>query len=723
MEYFEEEGDERGKLYNRDVLKLLFQYIIRYRKYLLIAIVFVFFITGANLAVPFLFKTIVDRSIYKQGRIVNRSRLEENGVDKAIARSIGRGVPLEGPFIFMYQSDLKLFSKGETRRYIDSGVFSSENYLIVTGPILDSDIRAKIEKLQQNGDVRAFGEQTYLFRTSILNSFRVSEIVILRRNDFIRIVQLILLIVGILLVQFGSSYLQIIFLMKLSQTAMKDLRRDLFSHILSLEVTYFDQNPIGRLVNRVTNDIERLNELFSSVLITLFQDILLLIGITLIMFLTSVTLALIVAITFPFLILFTILFRIKVRNAYRKIRTKISELNSFLNETITGIRIVQIFVKEQDNLKKFIGKNDDVYSAQMDQLYINGIFRPLIGFMMWFAIAAVLYFGAQGIVQNRVSFGLLVMFIAYIERFFHPIRDLSEKFDIMQSATAAGEKILSIFKAKAVQEIAVANRPMGKTPGNELFRVSPEADRLDFRGKIEFRDVWFSYKPGEWVLRGISFTVNHRETLAIVGETGAGKSTIINILSKFYRIQKGQILIDGINIEDLPYDIVRKNIVAVMQDVFLFSRKVRENVTLGGQYRDAWFREVSGITHVDRFIDLLPHGLDEQVMERGATFSAGERQLLSFARALYADPAILVLDEATSSIDTETERLIQDAIIGLMKGRTSIVIAHRLSTIKHADRIVVLEKGRVVERGGHEELLAKEGLYHRLYKLQFGSLS
>jgi ATP-binding cassette subfamily B protein/subfamily B ATP-binding cassette protein MsbA len=721
LEYFEEEGDERAKLYNRDVLKLLFRYVTRYRKYFLVAIVFVFFITGANLAVPFLFKTIIDRSIYKQGRIVNHARLEEIGVDRAVTRRIGRSVPLEGPLIFMYQSDLKLFSKAETNGYIESGIFSSEKFLIVSGPFPDADIRAKIENLLQEGDVREFGEQTYLFRTSILNSFRIGEIVLLRKDDFKRIVQIIFLIVGILLIQFGSSYLQIIFLMKLSQSAMKDLRRDLFSHILSLEVSYFDHNPIGRLVNRVTNDIERLNELFSSVLITLFQDILLLIGITLIMFLTSVTLALIVAITFPFLILFTILFRIKVRNAYRKIRTKISELNSFLNETITGIRIVQIFVKELANFKKFTGINNDVYSAQMGQLYINGIFRPLIGFMMWFAIAAVLYFGAQGIVQNRVSFGILVMFIAYIERFFHPIRDLSEKFDIMQSATAAGEKILSIFRTNAVREIGADVRPAGKTPGSIVQRSFQGRDESHFRGKIEFRDVWFSYKPGEWVLRGVSFTVNPRETLAIVGETGAGKSTIINILSKFYRIQQGRILIDGMDIEDLPYDVVRKNIIAVMQDVFLFSRQVRENVTLGGQYREAWFREVSGITHIDRFIDSLPNGLDEPVMERGATFSAGERQLLSFARALYADPAILVLDEATSSIDTETERLIQDAIIGLMKGRTSIVIAHRLSTIKHANWIVVIDKGRIVERGGHEELLEKKGLYHRLYTLQFGS--
>ena len=580
-------------------------------------------------------------------------------------------------------------------------------YTLIESPVLEGELKEKIKSYIMSGDILLFGDSLYLFNTSVMGRFKVAEIYQLRSKDFVNIVQYILFIIGILLVQFGSSYIQIIFLMKLSQLAMKDLRKDLFSHILTLEVSYYDKNPIGKLVSRVTNDIETLNEFFSSVVITLFQDILMMLGIALVMFFTDLYLALIVAVSYPFVVLFTIIFRVQVRNAYRSIRTKIAELNSFLNETITGIRIIQIFIREASNLKKYIKMNTAVYRAQLKQLYIYSVFRPLISFLRWFSIAAVIYFGARGISQNRISFGLLVMFIAYIERFFAPVRDLSEKFDIMQSATAAGEKLISILKADAVKEIDEDE------PVNRSHR---------FRGEIIFDDVWFSYKPEEWILKGISFSMKPGETVAIVGETGAGKTTIISILSRFYRIQRGSILIDGTNINDIPYSVIRQNIVSVMQDVFLFSRNIRENVTLGLPYNGRMFKTVSRATHIDRFIEKLPEGEMEPVMERGATFSAGERQLLSFARALYFNPSILMLDEATSSIDTETEKLIQDAIIHLTEGRTSIIIAHRLSTIKNADKIIVIDRGKVVEQGSHRVLLAKEGIYHKLYTLQFNDL-
>lgn len=711
MDYAHEESEENGRLYNREVLQLLFRYIFRYRRYLVVSLLFVLLITGANLAVPLLFKTIIDRFIFKQGRVAQLEQLGEMTTDRRFNMAVRRGVELTEGKIFLFQSELKLFSKTEMEKLVASGALSRQSYLLVETELSDSALVEKVRVLVERGRVLRYGEGLYLFEDSLLNSFRVSEISLLRGRDFTRIVQLIGLITGILLVQFTVSYLQIIYLMRLSQYAMRDLRREVFEHVLSRDVAYYDRNPVGKLVNRVTNDIERLNELFSSVLVTIFQDMLLLVGITVIMFLTSAVLAFIVAISFPFLTLFIVLFRVQVRNAYRKIRTRISELNSFLNETITGIRIVQIFVRELANYRKFLNRNDEVYRAQFGQLYVNAVFRPLIGFMHWFAIAAVIYFGARGIVQDRVSYGLLVMFIAYIERFFHPIQDLSEKFDIMQSANAAGEKILSILREEGAHE----------TWSRELPRRF--SGRHDFRGRIEFRDVWFCYKPGEWVLKGVSFSVEPQQTLAIVGETGAGKSTIINILSRFYGVQRGQVLIDGVDITDIPYETVRQNIATVMQDVFLFSRSVRENVTLGTPYDEKWFSEVSRVIHIDRFIASLPGGMEEQVMERGATFSAGERQLLSFARALYADPSVLVLDEATSSIDTETERLIRDAILALLKGRTSIVIAHRLSTIKHAHRIIVLDRGRIVEQGKHESLLRKKGLYHRLYTLQFEAMS
>ena len=368
-----------------------------------------------------------------------------------------------------------------------------------------------------------------------------------------------------------ASYLQIVALMNLSQKAMRDLRRDLFSHMLSLEISYFDKNPIGRLVNRVTNDIEALNEMFSSVLITFFQDLLILAGITTIMFMTDVTLACVVAVSFPFLLVIIVLFRVKARGAYRVIRTKIAELNAFLNESISGVRIVQIFVQEQKQIRKFAKINKAVFDSNMQQLYIYGIFRPLIEFFRWFAIAGVIYVGARLIGADRISYGLVVMFLSYIGTFFEPIGDLAEKFDTLQSATAAGEKILLLFNAPARKELsdktAVASFMQTSKPG-----VGQPANGIPrFDGEIRFEDVWFSYKPDEWILKGVSFSIKKNQTLAIVGETGSGKTTIVNLLSRFYPIQKGAIFVDGVNVNDIPYSVLRGNIAMVMQDVFLFS--------------------------------------------------------------------------------------------------------------------------------------------------------
>lgn len=778
MNYYKEDNTDTSKLYNKDVTKLLFKYIFRYKKYLLIAILFVIIITSVTLAVPYLSKTVIDRFIIKKGYIVNYVNFKPVTKDDHFLESkIKKSIKLDDNHYFFIQSELKYFSKIQIRKYIKNNVFSANKFVLIETPLINEKLKNKLDQLKKKKDAYQFNNNIYLINEDSLNQFKINDIYNLRITDFKNIVLIVFLVIFLQVIQFLASYFQIIFLMKLSQFSMRDLRQDLFDHIASLETKYFDENPIGKLVSRVTNDIETLNEMFSSVLITLLQDLLMMSGILVIMFLTSIKLALIVSATIPFIILLTILFRLKAREAYRKIRTQVARINAFLNETITGIRIIQIFVQEIKNLKKFRVINKDLYKANIQQLYVYAVFRPSIGILRWIAIASLIYFGANGILSHTVSYGIIVMFISYIGRFFEPVQDLSEKFDIMQSATAAGEKILFVFNSKYYKESEEnkkieeflkkylkeeedieTNEKDAKQDKVEQYKIGQdnkiEQDKIEqnkkviksnkdniykyktinyinkngyddnyfrFKGDIVFDKVWFAYKPDQWILKDLSFHIKPEETLAIVGETGAGKSTIINILSKFYRIQKGHIYIDGIDINDIPIPVLRRNISIVMQDVFLFSKTVKENIILNSKFDKEKFDFVVKLTHMDKFIQRLPDKENEMVMERGVTFSAGERQLLSFARSLYFDPSILVLDEATSNIDTETEKLIQDAISHLIKGRTSIIVAHRLSTIKNANNILVIDKGIAVESGDHNSLIAKKGIYYQLYKLQFSS--
>jgi ATP-binding cassette subfamily B multidrug efflux pump len=715
-QYFEEDTSAGGALFNKDIMRIMLGYVLRYKKRLVFSLACVVVITGATLTIPYCAKTIFDRYIIKQGYVADAEKCKASG-NADLVKRVKAGKSLGNGRYFLFQSGLSFFSKHQIQSFIDAGVFSKDKYTLVESPRrTDPAVSQKLNNAVATARALACADSLYLFKQAGFSDFTNKELLQVRSDDVRNVMRYVLYMLLIFTVQFAATYLQIVSLMRLSQHAMRDLRKDLFGHVLSLSVSYFDRNPIGRLVNRVSNDIEVLNEMFSSVLITLFQDILILAGITFIMFFANVYLAAAVAITFPLLFIVTFVFRIQARKAYRIIRTKIADLNAFLNENISGVRIVQIFVQEAKQIAKFVRINNEVYKANIRQVYIYAVFRPLIDFFRWFAIATVIYLGSRLILDDRVSYGMVLMFIAYIGAFFEPIGDLSEKFDIMQSATAAGEKILGVFNARAKKE-TIAQQGPGVPDAPQKTGSGPAKGRLS--GEIVFDNVWFSYNPGEWVLQGVSFSVLPRQTLAIVGETGSGKTTIISLLSRLYDIQKGVITVDGRNISDIPYDVLRRNIATVMQDVFLFSRSLRDNVILNAPYDEERFKSVGRITHIDKFIANLSKGENEQVMERGATFSAGERQLLAFARALYADPSILVLDEATSNIDTETERLIQDAIAHLVRGRTSIIIAHRLSTVRNADRIIVLEKGRIAEQGTHASLLARRGMYYDLYKMQF----
>jgi ATP-binding cassette subfamily B protein/subfamily B ATP-binding cassette protein MsbA len=698
------------KLFNIDVIKLLFRYVFRYRRYLYFSLLFVALTTATTLYVPVLTRDIIDKYVVNAGYMIKRTAPDESPDYKLLNKKIVKqGILLDTEWVFINQNTLKHFSKKFIDSLRDNGILSKDKYTHVNLDAISKELRIKI-------DLEAADNKCIVINHHLLipkdreQIFTVKEMSWLRASDMRMVIVLSFVILGLFAIQFGASYLQILALMKLSQNAMRDLRTDLYSHMLSLELSFYDKNPVGKLVNRVTNDIESLNEMFSSVIVNMSQNLLIMAGVVVMMFIADAYLAALVCCTIPILAVIIFIFRAQARSAYRLIRTKITELNTFLNENISGIRITQVFVQEKKQINKFSVLNKEMYRANIRQMNVYAIFRPMIDFFRWFAIATVIYFGIQSIADGRISYGLIVMFLAYIGTFFEPIGDLAEKIDILQSATAAGEKILSIFKTDARRELC---------PGEQ---IGTDVNVERFNGEIVFDNAWFAYVPGEWVLKGVSFTVKPKTTLAVVGATGSGKSTIISLLARFYVPQKGRITIDGVDINLISYETLRKNLSIVMQDVFLFSRTVKDNIILNGPWDALRYENVMRDTNAGTFVDRLLLKHDEMVMERGVTFSAGERQLLAFARSLYADPSILILDEATSNIDTHTELLIQEAIVKGIRGRTSIAIAHRLSTIRNADRIIVLEHGTVKESGTHEELIDKKGIYYELYSLQFESV-
>lgn len=510
-----------------------------------------------------------------------------------------------------------------------------------------------------------------------------------------------------MLVLFGlfiSRFAQMYLMEWIGQHIMFDLRRAVFGHLQHLPLSFFNRNPVGRLMTRVTTDVEALNEMFTSGLVAFFGDILTLSGIIFILFYMHWQLALVTISVIPLLFIVSLLFKQKVRNAFRQIRTRIARINAFLQENISGMAVVQLFNREKKNFDRFEKLNRDHLDAFIRTIFYFAVFYPTVSFIGAFATALIIFYGGLKIMAGTLTFGELVAFIQYAFMFFRPISDLSEKYNIMQSAMASSERIFKLLDEKTEMDVI---RPRIRIQG----RV---------RGEIEFRNVWFAYNDEDWVLKDISFQIAPGEKIAIVGATGSGKTTLINLLAGFYPVQKGEIRLDGHNIRDYSLFDLRRQMAIVLQDVFLFAGSIAENIRLGNEaIDDERLRRAAADVNALPFIERLPEGFDTPVKERGASLSVGQRQLLAFARALAFDPAILILDEATSNVDTETEILIQQALERLMRNRTSIIIAHRLSTIQNVDRIIVLHKGEIREIGTHAELLSLNGIYHRLYQLQF----
>jgi ATP-binding cassette subfamily B multidrug efflux pump len=510
---------------------------------------------------------------------------------------------------------------------------------------------------------------------------------------------LLVLIAGLIL-----RYLHVLLLSIIGQRIMFDMRSQMFDHLQRLSLAYFDHNPVGRLMTRLTNDVDSLNEMFTSGAISILGDALTILGITILLLVINWQLALVTFVVMPPLFWIASYFRVAMRDNFRAIRVRLARINAYIAENIGGMYIVQLFNREQRNYERFDDLNRDYLSQTVRSLLYFILFSSITNFLSAVAVALIIWFGGGRVLVGALTLGALVAYLQYVDRFFLPVRDLAEKYNILQSAMASSERIFKVLD----EPVIVQDPPEPK----EFSKV---------RGGIEFRDVWFAYNPGEWVLKGISFKIHPGERVAFVGATGAGKTSLISLISRFYDVQKGVVLVDGIDVREVRQKDLRQHVGTVLQDPFIFSGTIASNIRLHEKHiSDEQVRRAAEYVNAAHFIEQLPHKYNEEVRERGAGLSVGQKQLLAFARAIAFNPEILlILDEATSSVDTETEVLIQDALNKLMLNRTSIIIAHRLSTIRNVDRIIVMHKGRIVEEGTHEDLLNRQGVYRRLYDFQY----
>ncbi len=512
----------------------------------------------------------------------------------------------------------------------------------------------------------------------------------------------IFLVVG-LVSEFVFSYFEEYKMQMIGQHVMHDLRQTLFSHLQRLDVQFFDRNPVGRLMTRVMGDVQVLNELFASGVITVFANLLNILGIMVAMLLYNWKLALVTFAVIPIIFGATLIYQIYSRRAFREQRKQLARINAFLQENIVGMTTMKLFAQERRSYLRFNERNRRYLAANLKSIFYFSIFHPLIEVTASLATAVIIWYGGGQIVQGALTFGVLLAFIRYAERFFWPVRELSEKYTIFQNAMASSERIFQLLDTQPT-----------------VVSTVPKSSSKDLKGEIEFRNVWFAYNDDDYVLRDVSFKVKPGEKVALVGHTGAGKTSIINLLCRFYDINKGQILIDGVDIREMNLEELRKAISIVQQNIFLFSDSIERNISLGNpSISSEQVARASKDVHLDRFVQKMPQVYGTKIKEDGAGLSVGQKQLVAFARALASDPSILILDEATSSVDTETEILIEDALNRLMEDRTSVVIAHRLSTIQNADKIIVMHRGEIRETGTHNELLQRGGIYHRLYQLQY----
>jgi len=704
--------DIKGKIYDRRLYGKLLAYLKPYLKWVILSFAILMLVAGAEVVLPLIQRAAIDDHIVSDRSIAvfeNGSVLEDF-YTKYKSLKLQRFESGNRGFLILRAKDRNRIDKLDLDRLREQGYLSAKTvYILEDKPqhieVLNrymSEVSAPHgRKGGLNGWFR-IGNAKLAVPRDLLNKMPGKDRLAVRAESAHQLVWLALIFFGIILLRLISGYSQSVLTAYFSQMAMNDLRHDVFAHLQKMPVKYFDQNPVGRLVTRVTNDIRAIDEMLASGVITIVQDAILIVAIVALMLVLNWKLALVSFIILPFVIFMISQFRRRTRVIYREVRKHLAALNATLAEHISGQKIIQLFNQYSNKRNEFADINQQYFATSFKQLRLFAFFRPIIHVSSQIAVALIIWYGGGQILRNVITIGLLMAFTQYIHKLFEPINDFSEKFNVLQGALAGAERIFDLMEEEP-----------------EDYR-SDKLRNLKLEGGIEFDHVWLAYNPGEWVLRDVSFKIKPGEKIALVGHTGSGKTSIVNLMLGMYPYQRGEIRIDDRPLSSYAIKDVRSNIGIVQQDVFIFSGNVHDNIALNNDKLSSEdIIKVAKYVNADRFISQLPAKYEEPVMERGATLSTGQRQLIAFARVLAYDPSIFILDEATSNIDTETEILIQDALKKIIEHRTSIMIAHRLSTIQHVDRILVLHKGELVEEGSHFELLDKKGLYYDLYRLQY----
>ncbi|WNQ12600.1 ABC transporter ATP-binding protein [Paenibacillus aurantius] len=686
---------ERVDFTDSQLLGRLLAFAKPYWKMIGLCLVLAILIVVADLARPYLLKLAIDEHIHG----LNRPMLSDTADKTEELARFGDVTEVDGRVYVRVPEDADLTNLPSTaaKRQIvevNDREYMAEGWLPAgkkEAPEVRKDAGGKTELVMSG--------QTYP-----AVPLEAEQVKAFRQHDYRGFVNLGVLFLITVVVSSVLNYVQGNLLQYTGQTIIFNIREKLFTHLSRMSMSFFDRNPVGRLVVRVTQDTESLNQLYSQVVVNLIKDVIVVIGIVIIMLQMSLKLSLLAFAVLPVLALMTFYYRKVVREAQRRARLILSRLNSFLAENLSGIRITQLFIREERQWEQFDSHNTAYYKAGMKGTVINSIFQPAIGFMGNLAIALLIWYGGLNVIEGGITFGVVYAFTQYIRQFFQPLMSLAEKYNQIQTSMVGAERIFDMLDEKPGMAEPEQPVPLPK----------------QVRGEIEFENVWFAYTNEDWVLKDVSFKIEPGQTIAFVGATGAGKSSIIQLINRFYDIQKGSIKLDGVDIRRIPLDELRRCISVVQQDVFLFTGDIASNIRLNDpSITDAQIEQAARMVHMDDFIRRQPLGYHTPLGERGVSLSLGQRQLLSFARAIAFKPQILILDEATSNIDTETELIVQDALHRISKGRTTMIVAHRLSTIQHADQIIVMHKGRVREIGSHYQLLAQKGYYYRLFELQY----